>query len=70
MTERQLRGLEIQIARYRFLQREVTDPLAAGLLHSIVLELEADLKEAERPQADVEQKQANETHQHVNVCLT
>jgi hypothetical protein len=44
MTERQFRELEIQIARYRHLEREVTDPLAGCLLHSIVLELEADLR--------------------------
>jgi hypothetical protein len=40
-TGRQFREKEIQIARYRLLEREVTDPLAASLLHSIVLELEA-----------------------------
>ena len=44
MTERQFEELEIRIARYRFLEREVTDPLAESLLHSIVVELEADLK--------------------------
>jgi len=44
MTERQMRELEVQVARYRVLEREVTDPLAAYLLHSIVLELEADLQ--------------------------
>ena len=31
MTERQLREQEFQIARYRHLEREVTDPLAACL---------------------------------------
>ena len=44
MTERNFREQEIQIARYRLLEREVTDPLAAGLLHIIILELEADLQ--------------------------
>lgn len=44
MTERQFTELEVQIARYRFLERETTDPLAESLLHSIVVELEADLK--------------------------
>ena len=44
MIEGQLRELEIQIARYRLLEREVTDPLAEYLLHSIVVELEADLQ--------------------------
>ena len=32
-----------QVARYRVMEEEATDPLAAGLLHDIVLELEADL---------------------------
>ncbi|WP_024506951.1 hypothetical protein [Bradyrhizobium sp. ARR65] len=32
----------VRIDRYRALEREVTDPLAARLLHDIVLELEAD----------------------------
>ena len=44
MTESQFKELDIQIARYRILEREVTDPLAECLLHSIVVELEADLK--------------------------
>ncbi len=51
MTERQFRELEIQIARYRYLEREVTDPLAACLLHGIVAELEADLKVRQTPPA-------------------
>jgi hypothetical protein len=33
-----------QIARYRMLEQETTEPLAALLLHDIVLELEADLR--------------------------
>ena len=44
MTERQFIEQEVQIARYRLLEREVTDPLAAYLLHGIVEELEADLR--------------------------
>ena len=32
-----------QVARYRILEQETTEPLAALLLHDIVLELEADL---------------------------
>ncbi|MBR0718591.1 hypothetical protein [Bradyrhizobium liaoningense] len=44
MTEQQLREQEVRIARYRLLEREVTDPLAACLLHGIVKELEADLQ--------------------------
>ena len=34
-----------RVARYRVMEQETTDPLAAGLLHDIVLELEADLTE-------------------------
>jgi hypothetical protein len=45
MTERKFREEEVQIARYRLLKREVTDPLAACLLHIVILELEADLQE-------------------------
>ena len=37
-----LREQQIRIDRYRALEREVTDPLAARLLHDIVLDLEAD----------------------------
>ena len=35
MTNRQLREQEVQIERYQFLSREVTDPLAACLLRSL-----------------------------------
>lgn len=42
MTERQFRDLETQIARRRFLEQEVTHPLAACLVHFMILE-EADL---------------------------
>jgi hypothetical protein len=42
-TERKVREQEVQIARYRILEQEVTDPLAAGLLHIIISELEADV---------------------------
>ena len=34
-----------KVARYRVLEQETTDPLAARLLHDIVSDLEADLKE-------------------------
>ena len=43
MTNRQLREQEVQIARYQFLSRGVTDPLAACLLRLVLEELEADL---------------------------
>ncbi|SDJ62527.1 hypothetical protein SAMN05216338_10572 [Bradyrhizobium sp. Rc2d] len=35
---------EDQIMRYRMMERDVTDPLALGLLHDIVAELEAALR--------------------------
>jgi hypothetical protein len=38
---------QVRIARYRNLEREVTDPLAQCLLHMIVEELEADLRNAQ-----------------------
>lgn len=41
-TERKVRDQQVQIARYRILEQEVTDPLAAGLLHIIISELEAE----------------------------
>ena len=34
-----------EVARYRVMERETTDPLAAGLLRDIVSELEANLNE-------------------------
>ena len=34
----------IQVARYRVMEHETTDPLAARLLHDIVLDLEAELE--------------------------
>jgi hypothetical protein len=33
-----------QLLRYRAMEQESTDPLAVGLLHDIVLELQADLQ--------------------------
>jgi hypothetical protein len=44
MTGRQFREQEAQIAHYQLLSREVTDPLAACLLRTIVEELEAELR--------------------------
>ena len=35
-----------QLERYRILTREPTDPMAARLLHDIVLDLEAELEES------------------------
>ena len=58
MTQRLFKELEVQIARYRFLEREVTDPLAACLLHGIVLELEADLRKSGISVNDVGQAMA------------
>ena len=34
-----------QVARYRVMEQETTDPLAAGLLRYIVSELEAEMDE-------------------------
>ena len=34
-----------QVARYRVMEQETTDPLAAGLLRDIVSELEAEMDE-------------------------
>ena len=36
-----------QLMRYRMLEREVTDPLAAGLLRGIVSEMEASLADVD-----------------------
>jgi hypothetical protein len=36
-----------QLMRYRMLEREVTDPLAAGLLREIVSEMEASLADGD-----------------------
>jgi hypothetical protein len=44
MIESQYKELEVQLERYRILEREVTDPLAECLLHSIVVELETNLR--------------------------
>lgn len=42
------RQQQVRLARYRDLEREVTDPLALCLLHMIVEELEIDLDSARR----------------------
>ena len=49
MTDREWKVRRDQLERYRVLEEETTDPLAAGLLHDIVLELEAELKMAATP---------------------
>ncbi|WP_271525876.1 hypothetical protein [Bradyrhizobium sp. CCBAU 53380] len=36
--------LQREIMRYRMMERDVTDPLALGLLHDILVELEAALQ--------------------------
>ena len=48
MTDRERKVQRDQLERYRALAEETTDPLAAGLLHDIVLELEAELKAGHR----------------------
>jgi hypothetical protein len=52
MTDNEWKERRDQVARYRALERETTEPLAILLLHDIVLELEADLKETQRDGAD------------------
>ena len=42
MTNLDLMRLDARIAHYRFLQREVTDSLAACLLDSDILDLECE----------------------------
>jgi hypothetical protein len=42
MTNLDLMQLDARIAHYRFLQREVTDSLAACLLNCAILELECE----------------------------
>jgi hypothetical protein len=46
-----------QVMRYRILAREVTDPLAAGLLRQIVSELEADLIPKDEATLSVDERQ-------------
>jgi hypothetical protein len=48
MTDSERKERSDLLERYRVLEEEITDPLAAGLLRDIVLELEGQLKE--RPQ--------------------
>lgn len=42
--EEQQRELQDRIMRYRMMEREVTDPLALGLLRDVLAELEAALR--------------------------
>ena len=44
MTDSDWKERRNQVARYRAMERETTDPLAARLLHDIVLDLEAELE--------------------------
>ena len=46
MTDRERKMRRDLLERYRVLEEETTDPLAAGLLQDIILELEAELKMA------------------------
>jgi hypothetical protein len=48
MTDGKLKERTDRVERYRVLERETSEPLAALLLHDIVLELEAELKEPQR----------------------
>jgi hypothetical protein len=40
--------LELEVMRFRMMERDVTDPLATCLLHEIVVEMEAALQEPEK----------------------
>jgi len=44
MTDSDWKERRNQVARYRAMEQETTDPLAASLLHDIVLDLEAELE--------------------------
>jgi hypothetical protein len=44
MTDSDWKERRNQVARYRAMERDTTDPLAARLLHDIVLDLEAELE--------------------------
>lgn len=44
MDNEEQQELQDRIMRYRVMEREATDPLALGLLHDIVAELEAALR--------------------------
>ena len=44
MTDSDWKERRNQVARYRAMEHETTDPLAARLLHDIVLDLEAELE--------------------------
>jgi hypothetical protein len=44
MTDSDWKERRNQVARYRAMEQETTDPLAARLLHDIVLDLEAELE--------------------------
>jgi hypothetical protein len=46
--DREQRELQERVMRFRVMEREVTDPLAIGLLHDIVTELEAALEKPDR----------------------
>jgi hypothetical protein len=46
--DREQRELQERVMRFRIMEREVTDPLAIGLLHDIVAELEAALEQPDR----------------------
>jgi hypothetical protein len=46
MTDRERKMRRDLLERYQVLEEETTDPLAAGLLQDIILELEAELKMA------------------------
>ena len=44
MTDSEWKERRNRVARYRAMEQETTDPLAARLLHDIVMDLEAELE--------------------------
>jgi hypothetical protein len=46
--DREQRELQERVMRFRAMEREVTDPLAIGLLHDIVTELEEALEKPDK----------------------
>ncbi|CUT10233.1 hypothetical protein BF49_1313 [Bradyrhizobium sp.] len=44
MSDIEVRDQQVRIARYRSLERDVADPLAIRQLHTIIEELESDLR--------------------------
>jgi hypothetical protein len=57
-----------QVARYRVMEQEATDPLAAGLLRDIVSDLEADMDERRTEEAKMLNSPQNRRHGKAKRC--